>query len=32
MSPTRCGPPIDGLPYFSKEEQALMTLLGALTD
>jgi uncharacterized protein (TIGR03083 family) len=32
MSPTRWGPPIDVLPYFSKEEQALMTLLGALTD
>lgn len=31
MSPTRWGPPIDVLPYFSKEEQALMTLLGALT-
>ncbi len=32
MSPTRWGPPIDVLPYFSKEEQALMTLLGALTE
>ncbi|MFJ1766668.1 maleylpyruvate isomerase family mycothiol-dependent enzyme [Amycolatopsis sp. NPDC088138] len=26
------GPPIDVLPYFSKEEQSLMTLLGALTE
>lgn len=32
MSPTRWGPPIDVLPYFSKEEQSLMTLLGALTE
>jgi uncharacterized protein (TIGR03083 family) len=32
MSPTRWGPPIDVLPFFSKEEQALMTLLGALTE
>ncbi|WP_328612766.1 maleylpyruvate isomerase family mycothiol-dependent enzyme [Amycolatopsis sp. NBC_00355] len=26
------GPPIDVLPYFAKEEQSLMTLLGALTE
>jgi uncharacterized protein (TIGR03083 family) len=32
MSATRWGPPIDVLPFFAKEEQALMTLLGALTD
>lgn len=31
MSPTPWGPPIDVLPYFAKEEQSLMTLLGALT-
>jgi uncharacterized protein (TIGR03083 family) len=32
MSPTRWGPPIDVLPFFAKEEQSLMTLLGALTE
>jgi uncharacterized protein (TIGR03083 family) len=32
MSSTPWGPPIDVLPYFSKEEQALMTLLSALTE
>jgi len=32
MSPTPWGPPIDVLPYFAKEEQSLMTLLGALTE